>query len=63
MSTLPEYDVDTLKHEGVLMIYTLLLINICAFVGLDNKLYAMHGTYIQIPTFAAYTALDNAKNK
>ena len=63
MSTLPEEDVDALKNEGVLTIYKLLLINICAFVGLDNKLYKMYGTYIQIPTFAAYTALDNAKNK
>jgi len=63
MSTLPEDDVDVLKHEGVLTTYELLLINSCAFVGLDNKLYKMYGTYIQIPTFAAYTALDNAKNK
>jgi hypothetical protein len=63
MSTLPEDDVDALKHEGVLTIYKLLLINICAFVGLDNKLYKMYGIYIQVPIFAAYIALDNAKNK
>jgi len=44
MSTLPEDDVDALKHEGVLTIYKLLLINICAFAGLDNKLYKMYGT-------------------
>ena len=30
-------------------IYKILLINICcAFVGLDNKLYIMHATYIKI---------------
>ena len=63
MSTLPEDDADALKHEGVLTIYKLLLINICAFLGLDNKLYKMYGTYIQIATFAAYTELENAKNK
>jgi hypothetical protein len=63
MSALPEDDIDALKHEGVLRIYKLLLINICEFVGLDNKLYKMYGTHIQIPTFAADTALDNDKNK
>jgi hypothetical protein len=57
-----EDDVDALKHEEVLTIYKLLLINICAFVGPDNKLSKTYGTYIQVPTFAAYTALDNTKN-
>jgi len=29
--------------------YTVFLIYVCcAFVGLDNKLYKMHGTYIKI---------------
>jgi len=35
----PEYDVDALKHVGILAIYKIILICICcAFVGLDNKL-------------------------
>jgi hypothetical protein len=63
LTALPENDADALKHVGVLTVYKILLINICAFVVLDNKLYTMYGTYIKIPTFAAYTALDNAKNK
>ena len=34
---------------GVLMIYKIFLMYICcAFVGLGNKLYKMHGTYIKI---------------
>jgi hypothetical protein len=46
---LPEDDADALKHEGVLMKYKVLLIYICCtFVGLDNKLYKMHGTESQI---------------
>ena len=63
LTNLPEDDADALKHVGMLTIYKMLLINISAFVGLDNKLYKMYCTYIKIPTFAAYTALDNAKNK
>ena len=36
-----------MKHVGVLMIYKILFIYICcAFVGLDIKLYKMHGTFI-----------------
>jgi hypothetical protein len=49
MLRLPEDDADALKHVGVLTIYTTLLIqNYCAFVGLDNRLYIMHDTYIKI---------------
>jgi hypothetical protein len=45
---LPEDDAGALKHVRVLTIYKILLINICcAFVGLDNELYKMHGTYIK----------------
>jgi hypothetical protein len=51
---LPEDDADMLKRVGVL-IYKILLVYICiyiciccAFVGLDNKLYMMHGKYIKI---------------
>jgi len=62
MPALPDDDGDALKH-GVLTIYKLLLLHICAFVGLDNRLYKMYGTCIQMSTSAAYTALDNAKNK
>jgi hypothetical protein len=40
---------DGLKHVGVLMTYNIINIHICcAFVGLDNNLYIMHGTYIKI---------------
>ena len=39
---LPEYDADALKHVGVLAIYIyiyiILLVNICAFVGLDSEM-------------------------
>ena len=36
------------KHVGVLTIHKILFVYIgCAFVGLDNKLYKMHGTYIE----------------
>jgi len=45
---LPDDDADALKHVGVLTIYEILLMYMCAFVGLDNKLYKMHGTYINI---------------
>ena len=49
---LPEDDADVLKRVAVLTIYKILLINIrYAFVGLDNKLYKMHGTYIKILTY------------
>ena len=30
----------------------------CAFVGLDNKLYKMHGTYIKIPVSALCITSD-----
>jgi hypothetical protein len=52
---------DASKHVGVFTIYKILLIYIyiymcvcvcvcvcCAFVGLDNKLYKMHGTCIKV---------------
>ena len=38
-----ENDTDASKHVGILAIYKILYI-CCAFVGLDNKLYKMHGT-------------------
>jgi len=49
---LPEYDADV----GVLTkcycyIYMCVCVCVCvcfAFVGIDNKLYKMHGTYIKI---------------
>ena len=45
---LPEDDTDALK-QGVLTIYKILLVYICfAFVGLVNKLYKMHDTYIKL---------------
>jgi hypothetical protein len=44
MLRLPEDDADAYKHVGVLMIYKIC----CAFVGLDNKLYTMHGVYSKI---------------
>jgi hypothetical protein len=38
MFRLLEDDAGALKHVGLLMIYKILLINICCeFVGLDNK--------------------------
>ena len=40
-----------IESIGVLTIYNILLIYIyicCAFVGLENKLYKTHGTYIKI---------------
>jgi len=43
-----EDDADALQHVGVLMLHKVLLIYICcSFVGLDNKLYKMQGTYIK----------------
>jgi hypothetical protein len=46
-----------LKHVGVLTLYKILLIYVCcAFVGLDNKLYKMHGTYIKIVCFGVHSA-------
>jgi len=45
----PEDDADVSKHVGVLVKYKILFMYIyCAFVGLDNKLYKMHSSYIQI---------------
>ena len=51
----PEDNADVLKHVGVLTIYKILYIYIyicvcvCSvFVGLDNKLYEIHCTYIKI---------------
>jgi len=46
-------DADASKYVGVLTIYKILFVYIyiyiyCAFVGLVNKLYKMHGTYIKI---------------
>jgi len=41
-------DADASKHVAVLTIYKILLIYICcAFVGLGDILYKMHGTYIK----------------
>jgi hypothetical protein len=42
-----------MKHVAVLTIYKILFNCIyiyirCAFVGLDDKLYSMHGTYIKM---------------
>jgi len=46
---LHEDDADASKHVAVLTIYKILLIYICcAFVGLDNKLYKMHGTCTKV---------------
>ena len=46
---LPEDNADASQHVGVLMIHKILLIYICcAFVGLGNKLYTMHSTYIRM---------------
>ena len=44
---LPADDADASKHVGLLTIYKILLIYMLC-VGLDNKLYKMHGTYIKI---------------
>ena len=42
-------DADASKHVGIRTIYKSLLTNVCcAFTGLDNKLYKMHGTYTTI---------------
>jgi len=42
----PENDADASKYVGVLTAFKILLVYICcAFVGMDNKLYKMHGTY------------------
>jgi len=43
----PEDGADALKHVGVLTICKTLYI-CCAFVRLDNTLYTLHGTYINI---------------
>jgi hypothetical protein len=46
---LPEDEADALKHVEIFFIYRLLITYMCcAFVGSDNKLYKMHGTYIKI---------------
>jgi len=44
-------DAGASKHVGVLTIHKIFFIYIyicCAFVGLDNELYKMRGTYIKI---------------
>jgi hypothetical protein len=39
---------DASKHVAVLTVHKIYLILLCcAFVGLDNKLYKTHGTYIK----------------
>ena len=50
-----EDDADASTHVGVLTVYKILLIIYihCAFVGMDNKLYKMHGTYIKIKGLGA----------
>jgi len=40
---LPEDDLNTSKPVGVLYDKSVLLVY-CAFIGLNNKLYKMHGT-------------------
>jgi len=46
---LPEDNTDASKHVEILMMYRILIIYMCcAFVGLDNKPYKMHGTYVKI---------------
>ena len=47
LSSLPEDDANASKNVRVLTIYIYIYIY-CAFVGLDNKLYQMHDTYIKI---------------
>ena len=43
----PEEGVGALKHVRVLTVYKIFYIYICcAFIGLDNKLCKMHGTYV-----------------
>jgi len=57
------------KHVAVLTIYRILLLLLyiyicvcvcCAFVGLDNKLYKMHGTYIKIIQLRFYVPAGTA---
>jgi len=48
MLRLPEDDADALKHVAVLTMYKILLIYMLCIIGLDNKLYKMHGTYVKI---------------
>ena len=46
-----EDEAAALKHVAILTIYKILFIYkyiYCAVVGLDKKLYKMHGTYIKI---------------
>ena len=41
--------VPTVKHVAVLTMYKILFIYIfCEFVGADNKVYEMDGTYIRM---------------
>ena len=63
---LPADDADASKHVGVLAIYKILLTCVCcAIVGLDNKLYKLHGTYIKIIftdiVTLAYIRIDSLK--
>jgi hypothetical protein len=45
---LPEDVADELKRVRVLTLHEILLIYVCCtFVGLDNKLHNMQGTYIK----------------
>jgi len=43
---LPEDGAETLKHVGVLIKYFNMYV--CAFDGINNKQYKMHGMYIKI---------------
>jgi len=43
---IPEDDADASNHVGILMIYKIFYIYVCAFVALDNKL-KMHSMYIK----------------
>jgi len=56
---LPEGDADASKRVGVNTMYKVLLIIICcAFVGVVNKLYNMHGTYIKMKTERSCTNIS-----
>ena len=53
---LPEDAALASKHVAVLTIYKISFIYYicCAFIGLDNKLYKMHGTCIKILRIIIY---------
>jgi hypothetical protein len=57
---LPEDDADAPKHGGVLSVYKILFmyiyVYIYIYVGLDNKLYKLHGTCINIYLFLLWSS-------